>query len=264
MAVAKYTFKQSDPFESSKSINSSIFSEFQRRKLYGEQDGDKFSKKLISYKSFGGDVVITARGKFTQNQPTLSWRKPSHSGKVKKIAYNYTDPITGSVSKAIISKINLKIDQIVSGDVDDFAELMFAGNDKIKIKGLLGKQKSPKTGFDMLDKQALNRGMVIHPFKSYTGDDLISVSGNLRVNVYGGEGSDRFENVMTKKASIFPQISVFDAEAGESMKLKGLKGGWDQYGGSETAWSIYKKNDVTNSGSIASIIGAKISEFDIS
>ena len=48
------------------------------------------------------------------------------------------------------------------------------------------------------------------------------------------------------------------------MKLKGLKGGWDQYGGSETAWSIYKKNDVTNSGSIASIIGAKISEFDIS
>ena len=49
-----------------------------------------------------------------------------------------------------------------------------------------------------------------------------------------------------------------DAEAG---RLKGLNGGWNQYGGSETAWSIYKENDVTNSGRMAAIIGATVEYF---
>ena len=46
MAVAKYVFRQPDPFEYSKSINYSILYEFLQRKLYGEQDGDLFTKNV--------------------------------------------------------------------------------------------------------------------------------------------------------------------------------------------------------------------------
>tara|TARA_B100001173_G_scaffold100552_1_gene87105 strand:+ start:241 stop:1032 length:792 start_codon:yes stop_codon:yes gene_type:complete len=262
MAVAKYTLRQSDPFENGSSINRSIFYQFQRRKLFGEQDGDKFSKKRISYQSSGGDVVIEAKGSFIRKDGENSWSKPSHEGIVKKITYKYTDPVTGFVSSASISKISLEIGEITSGDDGSFAELMFAGNDKIKIKGLVNKLKVEKTGFDALDEAAVNRGLVLHPFKSYAGDDKITVSGDLRVGIYGGSGIDEFTNSMTKKSSVFPEISIYDAELGESMKIKGLNDGWDLFGG-ETSWSIYKEGEATNSGRIATVIGAKSSEFDI-
>ena len=263
MAVAKYVFRQPDPFEYTKSINYSIFYEFFRRKLSGEQEGDLFTKKRITYQSFGGEVVVEAKGKFVKNQPSNSWSKPSHDGTVKKITYKYTDPVTGLVSTAKFTKINLTIDQITSGNEDDFAEQTFARNDKVKMKGLLDKLEVEKTGFDALDSQAVRRGLVIFPFKFYDGDDIISVSGNLKVNIYGGNGSDEYVNIITKKASVFPEITVMDAEAGESMRLKGLNGGWNQYGGSETAWSVYKENNVTNSGRMAAITGATINQFDI-
>ena len=149
MAVAKYVFKQPDPFEYTNSINYSIFYEFLQRKLYGEQDAHLFTKKRITYQSFGGKVVI-AKGKFVKNQPSNSWSKPSHDGTVKKIIYKYTDPVTG-LWYSKITKINFTIDQITSGNEDDFAEQMFAGNDKVKIKGLLDKLEVEKTGFDALD-----------------------------------------------------------------------------------------------------------------
>ena len=80
---------------------------------------------------------------------------------------------------------------------------------------------------------------------------------------YGGSGIDEFTNSITKNSSVFPEISVYDAEVGESMKLKGLNGGWDLFGGLETSWSIYKEGDASNSGRIASITGVKTTEFDI-